>query len=489
MAAVRVQNYLKKHKIGPLFESLMAQVIQDTPDDPIGYIIKVLQGIHKKQSKQLDNSFNGHLSPRPSSRNSTRSEKKGNDRRSNQLAASWSAGVAQQETRKQESPLKTWTGNDFETVKNKTWSSNKPRDEPQSQLQWNNDTRVPTHDFDELFQMQNGDETQMRASQTSEKYRGVRSWDAQEKQSPVEQKMSFQSGDNDELSRELRLGSRSSATPATPDPATPISPGSRPVKTSRRAVEKHRKELQALLLDGGPGKRRTGAGKHSPEERGTEILERMEDLQYEGVKASQSLTGAKLNKSNRDGNKDVSVTICARCARIIGDKDDVDNLSQATSSDFNSRLFDDITNKNQDFDNIDTASEANENMGFRENNAWSTSDSEHETTPRNNTVSFDKSFDGFPRKESKPIFKSSDNTDDDSPVQTQRSSRSRRSDFDFANTARNSGWRLDDNGPDESDNSDVMKRRSARSQASGSIKGRAWNRNSGNISDDDSTIT
>jgi hypothetical protein len=35
----------------------MAQVIQDTPDDPIGYIIKVLQGIHKKQSKQLDNSF------------------------------------------------------------------------------------------------------------------------------------------------------------------------------------------------------------------------------------------------------------------------------------------------------------------------------------------------------------------------------------------------------------------------------------------------
>ena len=35
----------------------MARVIQDTPDDPIGYIINVLQGIHKKQSKQLENSF------------------------------------------------------------------------------------------------------------------------------------------------------------------------------------------------------------------------------------------------------------------------------------------------------------------------------------------------------------------------------------------------------------------------------------------------
>ena len=35
----------------------MARVIQDMPDDPIGYIINVLQGIHKKQLKKLDNSF------------------------------------------------------------------------------------------------------------------------------------------------------------------------------------------------------------------------------------------------------------------------------------------------------------------------------------------------------------------------------------------------------------------------------------------------
>ena len=35
----------------------MTRVIQDTPDDPIGYITNVLQGIHKKQSKQFENSF------------------------------------------------------------------------------------------------------------------------------------------------------------------------------------------------------------------------------------------------------------------------------------------------------------------------------------------------------------------------------------------------------------------------------------------------
>ena len=96
----------------------------------------------------------------------------GIDKRSNQLAASWSAGVAQRQTRKQESQLKTWTGSDLQSGKNKTWYSNNHVDESQSQPPWNNDTRVPTHDFDELFQMQNGDVGRTSQQQTPEKYRG-----------------------------------------------------------------------------------------------------------------------------------------------------------------------------------------------------------------------------------------------------------------------------------------------------------------------------
>ena len=82
--------------------------------------------------------------------------------------------MAQQETKKHENQLRTWTGNDFLSVKNKTWSSKNHSDEKPSQPPWNNDTRVPTHDFDELFQMQNGDETHIKTSQkqTPEKYHG-----------------------------------------------------------------------------------------------------------------------------------------------------------------------------------------------------------------------------------------------------------------------------------------------------------------------------
>lgn len=42
----------------------------------------------------------------------------------------------------------------------------------ESQPAWNNDTRVPTHDFDELFQMQNGGTTQAKSSSTHDRYRG-----------------------------------------------------------------------------------------------------------------------------------------------------------------------------------------------------------------------------------------------------------------------------------------------------------------------------
>ena len=40
---------------------------------------------------------------------------------------------------------------------------------PDGQVSWNNDTRVPTHDFDEWLQLQNEDE---RPPQKVQKYRG-----------------------------------------------------------------------------------------------------------------------------------------------------------------------------------------------------------------------------------------------------------------------------------------------------------------------------
>ena len=51
-----------------------------------------------------------------------------------------------------------------------------------------------------------------------------------------------------------------------------------------------------LLEDRNPRHKKSGVGKHSPEDRGTDVLEKMEDLQHEGVNTSQPLTGAKHDR-------------------------------------------------------------------------------------------------------------------------------------------------------------------------------------------------
>lgn len=302
MAAHRVQGYLEKHKIGPLFESLMARVIQDTPDDPVGYIIKILQGIHKKQKGTDGGDFNlsvSRSSSRKSILKSSQNELNGIKPRCNNLAASWSAGEPQLDTNSRDYP-RPWTSNSKSTA-NKTWSSNENTTRlmtgDESQPVWNKDTRVPTHDFDEWFQMEHGDQ-QTSQKPSKEKYRGVKSWEVQDE---VIHEKSLQSRDpqlsNDDLHGELKLGEyqKSKSSRHQAGEVVPMtSSRSRPVK-ARRAAEEHRHQLQALLLeDSEGGTKGVKSLRHSPEE-GMDILESPEDLQEEGVE-TVAKKGAKLNK-------------------------------------------------------------------------------------------------------------------------------------------------------------------------------------------------
>ncbi|XP_022088880.1 uncharacterized protein C8orf34-like isoform X2 [Acanthaster planci] len=50
----RVQTYLDKHRISALFEDLMARLIKHLPNDPVPYLIKVLQRFDEKTPKPPD---------------------------------------------------------------------------------------------------------------------------------------------------------------------------------------------------------------------------------------------------------------------------------------------------------------------------------------------------------------------------------------------------------------------------------------------------
>ncbi|XP_046578606.1 uncharacterized protein C8orf34-like isoform X2 [Haliotis rubra] len=47
---LRMQNYMEKHKIGPLFEDLMNKVLRDMPEDPLVY---VLRAVYKKAGLEI----------------------------------------------------------------------------------------------------------------------------------------------------------------------------------------------------------------------------------------------------------------------------------------------------------------------------------------------------------------------------------------------------------------------------------------------------
>lgn len=485
MAAQRVQKYLEKHKIGPLFESLMARVIEDTPDDPVGYIIRILQEMHEKQRivRDLDDHIQSQfrLPSSKSRQRSSHNELNGMKPRRNNLAASWSAGGPQISSKLRDYP-RPWTSNS-KLMENKTWSpaeSGKLVRVEQSQPTWNDDTRVPTHDFDEWFQMENGPKQTMQELR-KEKYLGVKSWGGQDK---ATREKTFGSGDSqlsgDDLKSELKVGGHRksrSAAQETDKIVSVVASRSRPVK-AKRAVEEHRQQLQALLLEDGIGKtKELKRLQHSPEE-GVEILESMEELREEGI-TTASKRGAKLNKSKRNKTEEnVSVTICARCARIIGGRDEeVSSQGESISS---RSPFDDITRKENDFqENFDSASEGNEIVKPVRRTVWPmASDSESEVTPRNSKVMFKQRV-----KSSSPNERQFSRVNTSSPEPSSRPSTSRSS-HDVPRRFLNSQRQSWTNNSYLSDNETDV--RASRPSSLGSMNGRPWDIPLDNSSNDES---
>ncbi|XP_046855801.1 uncharacterized protein C8orf34 homolog isoform X2 [Xenia sp. Carnegie-2017] len=407
MAAVRVQNYLKKHKIGPLLESLMARVIQDMPDDPIGYFLKVLQNIHEKQSTHFNDARESN-SPRPSSRPSTGSlDNTGN---SDNLAKSWSVGpvVGLHEKTKKQNQLQKWMRNDSQSLTNNTSKSlnlgRSPKNISQKLPPWNNDTRVATHDFDELFQMQsriyNINDKTLEKSDT-EKYK-VHNWKLNKKSSS-EENISFQPSEhNTWLENELSLGPKqlSSVNDAQVDQIT--------LRNSKRGNskhnhQKHKQDLQALLLDVNESRQQQKGSidVSSLPEYGTEILERIEDLQQEGFDCGKANTEGEQNWRKHDREKAIPQKTYARRVRknIREIDNETDNQSKVTNDDFSAMLFDSLTNKKKDNNFDDNSSETSEkifntHINLRGQKYWPLTDSENESTSQNN-VEFERNLRRF----------------------------------------------------------------------------------------------
>lgn len=281
-SAEKVQEYLKRHKIGVLFEDLMAKVIADMPDDPVIYLARIL-----------------HL----------RAEKRG--------ARS----------------LKTSTHFDNVAVAKKSidkpWSTNSKRlkdidpktGKKLSRPEWNQRTKHVTSSFDDLWDEPKAGRKSQPGSPT--KMATAPAWadpnidDGEDVMFSVYgyrgPHRSFREA-GDPLAEELKLV-KDKTEPKETKKFSPVSKKSGPRADSSR----HKRELQQYIRE---CEQKSDSGieedRDLQSDDAVELLEDLDELRREGVKNVKQ-SGVKVNRTQQPSRQAaVRVSICARCAKVMG---------------------------------------------------------------------------------------------------------------------------------------------------------------------------
>jgi hypothetical protein len=274
MAAQRVQAYLDKHKIGPLFEDLMAKVIQDMPGNPINYLIRVLQ---KKEAKLTGKPL---VNQTPTSRPSV---------------AKWAqnAGVV---------------GKQIGSPSHR--SSTKPLSNTDTSLRKSAGNIRPT-------------------SSTTQKpgtAKRTASLSKPPRQTHLIPSSDIQNGneiDDEELSVVL---TSSKKPPSSDHEVVPSESSHRRSKLNKKAkMNERKKQLASLLSTSSPSTERSKTStlpdSDSVEDEGVDLLEDVDDLIAEGVSSVSSGNGSRkrhMTSNMRDQDQqNVKIHICARCAQLM----------------------------------------------------------------------------------------------------------------------------------------------------------------------------
>jgi len=445
----------------------MAKVIKDTPEEPIPYLIKVLKKMYseggpKGPGSSLPPSGSKATFARSMGLTGTSVARHSFDEGRSALAKSWAGPSSHTEGSKYRPSSASKAGRDYP----RPWlSGSKPGKSPavadkdnmrpqartaypqgvNERPPWNNKTAVPSHDFDEWFNMQH--RPTRSTDEAAQEYQGSFSWDRNgEMQMPAERTVIYNrrgsstgpvydAGDN--LEEELYMGRDIKAQEGENDASSVISHESTRSRKqkARHAAEEHRRQLQALLLNKNPTRGNVNGMSYSDDlpDDGTELLENVDELESEGVSNLNS-TGAKLSKSVKQGaatSESIRVSICARCAKIIsgqpGDrKSEVGSVYSASEVD----------------DNFDSVSQVGSTTGLDRPPVWPSGfDSESDSSPRKGQHMWNSPSSRSPMK-GKHMFRGGSFTEDGPDSSRPPTASSSRSDLMYSGRQQKS-WKFD----------------------------------------------
>ncbi|XP_076472953.1 uncharacterized protein C8orf34 homolog isoform X2 [Babylonia areolata] len=300
MAQGKMQAYMERHKLGPLFEDLMNRVLRDMPEEPLVYLLRTL---YKKAGMEIPQDI-----------------RYGGLRKSVDLARSRSPERAIRSGHNTTDPTSTSASREYE----KPWQTHQRRMKPRRSAEdaeaadpktgkkrpeWQGDTKVLSTSFDELWAEKDGQPKDMpppgKKSRPKNDPRsswavvGLESGDTFTSGEYLGPSRQSQRTEEELLAAEtLRFSGRDTDSAEGSAQLASVSKG----RGQRADSKRHRQQLESMLYHGQSSQNRGPVTREVTAEEADEaleLLENAEDLQREGVKNIPA-TGYKLSKIMRE---------------------------------------------------------------------------------------------------------------------------------------------------------------------------------------------
>ncbi|XP_032910911.1 uncharacterized protein C8orf34 homolog isoform X2 [Catharus ustulatus] len=340
----RIQAYLEKNKIGPLFEELMTKLITETPDQPIPFLIEHLQSKQGNRG-QLQRTLSGSAALWAESETS---ENKGTRRDFRNYDKPWQVNA--KKPKKSKSDL---------AVSNISPPSPESKSLPRSieHPKWDWKTKPENHDFDELNHILQ--ESKKLGKALENLSRSIAISDELDKDTAgfntpllrprvIGEWIGREENDADPLAAEMlqppiprnKNEQWDSEDSSSPGGSLKMEPKTKGLKHQQ---QQHKKLLAAMLSQDSFDSAQSTAPSVTEEDidnedDAMELLEDLDDLRMEGVTSVVS-SGSKFNQTRSahtaEPQAKVTLNICARCARLQGDNlaerpEDVSMVSQTS---------------------------------------------------------------------------------------------------------------------------------------------------------------
>ncbi|XP_038245100.1 uncharacterized protein C8orf34 homolog isoform X2 [Dermochelys coriacea] len=341
----RIQAYLEKNRIGPLFEELMTKLITETPDQPIPFLIDHLQSKQGNRS-QLQRTLSGSAALWAESETS---ENKGTRRDYRSYDKPWQVNAKKPKKSKSDLAVSNISPPSPE-------SKSLPRSIEHPKRDWR--TKLESHEFDELNHILQ--ESKKLGKALENLSHSIAISDELEKDATgfntpllrprvIGEWVGREENDADPLAAEMlqppvprskneQWDSEDSSS--SPGGSLKMEPKTKGLKQQQ---QQHKKLLAAMLSQDSFDSVQSTAPSVTEEDidnedDAMELLEDLDDLRMEGVTSVMS-SGSKFNQTRSahlaEPQAKVTLNICARCARLQGGNlaetaEDVSQVSQMT---------------------------------------------------------------------------------------------------------------------------------------------------------------